>query len=77
MTAYYQLRRVLIALGLTLGPASFLYGSFQLGRLPEGAEWFETVLIVPLISVVAGGAIAGLFGALELIHRRLTAVEDS
>ena len=77
MTPYYQLRRVLIALGLALGPLTFITGSILAGRLPEGSEWFETVLIVPLISVIAGGAIAGLFGAIELIHRRLTAVEDS
>ncbi len=67
----YQLRRTLILAGLLAGPVFFVAGSLSLGRLPQGVEWVETVFIVPLISLGAGGAMTGLFVAIELVQRSL------
>lgn len=65
---FYRARRAAILLGLGLGPGVFLAGSWGAGRWPQGLEWLETVILVPVLSLLAGGAAAGLF----LVLGRLT-----
>ncbi len=71
VTRLYQIRRALILLGLLSGPIFLVGGSMALGRWPQGLEWLETVMLVPLISLGAGGAVAGFFVVLDLVLRRL------
>lgn len=62
--ALYRLRAALILSGLLSGPAWLVVGSVLAGRPPQGAEWLDTVLLVPSISLVAAGGIAGFFYAM-------------
>ena len=72
----YQLRRLLILLGLCAGPIFFVAGIVLSGHLPEGVEWLETVFLVPLISIGAGGAVAGVFVVIDLVRRMLYPAPD-
>jgi len=51
--------RPVIALSLLAGPAVFAHGVSTTGRWPEGIEWIQTVLLVPLISIGAGAIVVG------------------
>ena len=66
--AVYRLRAALILIGLLSGPTWLILGSVLAGRPPQGAEWLDTVLLVPSISLVAAGAVAGFFYALQTIR---------
>jgi hypothetical protein len=68
------LRAVLILIGLLSGPAWLIAGSVLAGRPPEGSEWLDTVLLVPSISLVAAGGVAGFFYALRTIQGLFEAI---